>query len=142
MFERIKNLFSKKITLYVVLNQVEDSEETSIEYVVSNMRELVEYIDKKILMSHYDHFKLWCDLHNCKVGDPKKQEEYLVNILTSMDDEEKKKYIFPIKKISYDKQTVAAAIRMLNCCEPLNCSFELPIEKEYFNILFEEEKRG
>ena len=138
--DKIKNLFSKKFKFYLVCEADNDE---SIVCVCSTVNEIGEFINSKILVDHFDHYKSWCELKNIDFNDITSKRTYLINYFNNSSEETLDKYNYIIKKINYDKNTVAAVLRILHGYVPLGCSYETPEEVQTeLDIVAEREKLG
>ena len=138
LIDKIKNLFSKKFEFYLVCEADNDE---SIVCVCSTVKEIGEFINSKILVDHFDHYKRWCELKNIDFNDITSKRSYLINYFNNSSEETLDKYSYIIKKINYDKATVAAVLRILHGYIPLGCSYESPEEVQTeLDIVAEREK--
>ena len=135
MFNRIKNLFRKKVYLYLVYKNEDDS---SLVTVLEKEYQIDEFIHRNILVHNYKHFKAWCDLRQLDYTKLESENAYVNNFLDTATEEDLKKYTYIIKKVYYTKTALASILRMFNGCFPLGCSYETEVEVAYVNVLFEE----
>ena len=135
MFERIKNLFRKKVYLYLVYKNEDDN---SLVTVLEKEYQIDEFIHRNILIHNYKHFKAWCDLRKMDYTKIESENAYINNFLNTATEEDLKKYTYVIKKAYYTKTALASILRMFNGCFPLGCSYETEVEVDYANFLFEE----
>lgn len=135
MFERIKNLFRKKVYLYLVYKNEDDS---SLVTVLEKEYQINEFINRNILVHNYKHFKAWCELRKIDYTKVESENAYIDNFFNTATEEDLKKYTYIIKKAYYTKTALASILRMFNGCFPLGCSYETEVEIAYANVLFEE----
>lgn len=135
MFERIKNLFRKKVGLYLIYK---DENENSLISVVEKKQQVDEFIRRTILVYHYKHFKAWCKLKNIDYTDPLSENAYIDNFIITSDEETLNQYTYIVKKAYYTKASIASILRMFNNCLPLGCSYETNAENVYANLLYDQ----
>lgn len=140
LIEKIKKVFSKKFIFYLVCDT--DKDETIL-CVCNKLKEISEFVNTKILVDHFDHYKSWCELKQLDINNMDSKREYLINYITNSPEGALTKYNYIIKKIDYDKDSISAVLRILHGYIPLGCSYELPNEVETeLEILNEREKLG
>ena len=133
MFERIKNLFRKKICLYLIYK---NKDENSLVSVVEKKEQVDEFIRRSILVYNYTHFKSWCKLREIDYRNPISENYYINNFIETSDKETLSQYNCVVKKAYYTKSSIAAILRMFNSCIPMGCSYETNIEDVYANLLY------
>lgn len=133
MFERIKNIFRKKICLYLIYK---NEDENSLVSVVEKKEDVDEFIRRSILIYHYKHFKAWCKLRNIDYRNPVSENYYISNFIETADEETLNQYTYVIKKAYYTRSSIAAILRMFNSCLPMGCSYETSAEDTYANLLY------
>lgn len=124
------------IALYLVLPHDIDETPNKIIYTVSdNKKDCIKYINNLLMIRHKPHYSQWCLLHNEKVGNSS-WDKYveLGNVL----DTEFNNFI--IKKIGYNKKTIASILRMFNRCVPIG-GYESEEETMLFLNSIPEDKR-
>lgn len=128
------NIFKRnKITLYFVFKDIKDTIPVTI---LNKLSDIDEYINRRILVDNYTHFKLWCELHNYNPEDKSAMEEYIQSILSGLTIDDLKQYDFVVKKAVYDPNRLSSLLRMFYSCVPVGCSWEQPSEVIYTNILY------
>ncbi len=130
---------NKLFNFYAVVDYVPDESDdcTNIEelpyYTISiNKDDCYEYIDKKEKFDNATHYNGWCFIHKYKKDSPKTWEKYKSIVL-----ENAQRY--SVIKVNYSLKNLSVALRMLNNCVPIGCSYESPVEVEFFNMIKEEE---
>lgn len=135
MFERIKNLFRKKVYLYLVYKS-EDA--NSLVTVLEKEYQINEFINRNIIVHNYNHFKAWCKLREMDYTKIESENAYIDNFLDTATEESLNKYTYIVKKVYYTKTALASILRMFNGCLPLGCSYETEVEDVYAKVLVEE----
>ena len=138
MFERIKNLFRKKVYLYLVYKREDDN---SLVTVLERKDQIDEFISRNILIHNYKHFKAWCGLRKMDYTKAESENAYINNFLNTATEEDLDKYTYIIRKAYYTKTALASILRMFNGCFPLGCSYETEAEVVYANVLFKEAEK-
>ena len=90
--------------------------------------EALEYFNTLLRAKHFDDFKLWCNVKNHDVTEPDIWYDYYDECIS---DEETRQY--SINKVYFTLDSIASIIRVMNKCQPLNCSFETAFEKVCFD---------
>ena len=132
MFDRIKNLFRRKMYLYLIY---ENEDKDSLVTVLERKEQIKEFVDKNILAHNYKHFKAWCDLRQLDYTKEESENAYINNFLDAATEEDLDKYTYIIKKAYYTKTALASILRMFNGCVPLGCSYETEVEQLYIDAL-------
>lgn len=135
MFERFKNIFRKKICLYLIYR---NEDENSLVSIVENKEQVAEFIRRSILIYHYKHFKAWCKLRRMDYRSPVSENNYIDNFIETSDEESLSQYTYVIKKAYYTRSSIAAVLRMFNSCLPMGCSYETSAEDMYANLLYDQ----
>lgn len=107
-------MFRKLFKVYVIYK---DNSQEKVLCVCTKKREVTEFIRKYYLVTHFEHFKSWCELHNYNV---KSQEATNAYIDISASDS----FTFPVIAYWYDVNSLAGLLRMINNYVPVGCSFE------------------
>ena len=123
-------MFKKLFKVYVIYK---DDSQQRILCVCTKKREITEFIRKYYLISHFEHFKSWCELHNYDVKSLEAENAY-INI--SVNDSFK----FPVVTYLYDVNSLAGLLRMINNYTPVGCSFET--DADWQNALARYEELG
>lgn len=125
----------KLFNFYAVIDNVQDEcvniDELSYYTVSVNEKDCYEYIDRKEKLDNASHYNSWCYIHKYNKDAPKTWNIYKSVVL-----ENEKKYC--VIKIAYSLNNLSVALRMLNNCVPIGCSYESPVEVEFFNAIEEE----
>lgn len=95
--------------------------------------DLYEYLKKFLILEHFDHYKAWCEIRKLDVNSSDAENEYNKNCI---DKSEYADYL--ISKLTYRDIDIATILRMFGNCIPLNCTFEHPVESDYFISKMEE----
>ena len=128
-----RDLFKKKIPLYLVYkNENPDSLVT----VLSDKKQINEFIDKMIIVDNWEHYKMWCELRKLNYKDISVQYSYIDNYINTNPEEAQSKYSFIVKKTIYTTEAMSSILRMFNGCVPIGCSYENPFEFTYANLLY------
>lgn len=128
-----KQLFCKKIPLYLIYRNEDPS---SLVTVLSDKKQIDEFINRMIIVDNWDHFKMWCDLRNLDYKSTESQYSYIANYIETNTEEAESKYTFIVKKTLYTKEALASILRMFNGCVPVGCSYENPVEATYANLIY------
>lgn len=107
-------MFKKLFKVYVIYK---DNSQEKVLCVCTKKREVTEFIRRYYLVTHFEHFKSWCELHNYDV---KSQEAANAYIDISASDS----FMFPVIAYWYDVNSLAGLLRMINNYTPVGCSFE------------------
>lgn len=89
-----------------------------------------EYKLALLRFRYEEHFEIWCNLRSL---DKNNKSVWLYYYETCVDNADKEDLV--IIKIKYKLDKIAAIIRMFIRCVPLDCSFDIDVEKEYFTAL-------
>lgn len=128
-----KNLFKKKITLYLIYK---DDKCNELLTVVSSKKQINEFIDRMIIVDNWEHYMLWCDLKSIDYKDVSNHKKYIDNYIITNPEEVNSKYSFVIQKVIYTKDLFASILRMFNGCTPIGCSYENTCELTYITELY------
>ena len=93
--------------------------------VVPKKKDAKEYIKKKYIIDHFDHYESWCTLRSLDDESPESENMYFEE--TAADD------IFDEYSVAtayYNKRRLAAALRLSACMLPVGASYEEPFELE------------
>lgn len=104
--------------------------------ILNKLSDIDEYINRRILVDNYTHFRPWCELHNRNPEDKSVMKEYIQSILSGLTPDDLKQYDFVVKTAVYDANRLSSILRMFYSCVPLGCSWEQPSEVIYTNILY------
>ena len=118
----------KKISLYAIAKCPSTaSNEEFLNHLctfVSRKKDINEYITCKIFVENYGHYKQWMEIHYPgKEMDEENKLEYLHDVVGEDAFKE-----YGVKKITYNRDGLAAAFRLLNKCIPVGTSYETPAE--------------
>lgn len=103
----------------------------SICAVVPKKKDAKEYIKKKYIIDHFDHYASWCALRSLDDESPAAEDKYFDETADdSLFDE------YSIATARYDKRRLAAALRVSACLLPVGASYEEPFELELSEKLF------
>lgn len=103
----------------------------SICAVVPKKKDAKEYIKKKYIIDHFDHYESWCALRSLDDEAPENEDKYFDETADdSLFDE------YSIATAYYDKRRLAAALRVSACMLPVGASYEEPFELELSEKLF------
>lgn len=121
----------KKIKLYVIskcpLGSTDDEFRNNIVTFVTEKKQVIEYVNKRLIVDHYDHYKQWCEVHNLDICNPDAENEYLKTVGATWDD-----YCqYTFKKFIYNLNEIASIFRITNKCSPVGTSYETAAEIEY-----------
>ena len=122
----------KKISLYVISkSSIEATDEEFRQNIVTfvpKKNQILEYINKKLIVNHYDHYKQWCNL-NALVDTVEAEKEYIKTCGKTWDDYAQ----YTFKKFTYTIDEIASIFRIMNKCIPVGASYETNSEIEYMN---------
>lgn len=138
MFDKIKNLFKKRVYLYLVYR---NENENSLVTVLEKKEQINEFVNRNIIVENFNHFKLWCELRNMDYTQVESENAYINNFLTTSNEEDLNKYSYIIKKVYYSRKAIASILRMFNGCFPLGCSYETHAEEAYLDLMYKEAKK-
>ena len=128
----------KKIDLYFISKcketaSVEEFNE-NICSVVSNKKQITEYILNSTITKHKAHYISWLKNHNLANND--KSKSIYVTLL--LEDSTQDLESFCVKKQTYNAETIAETFRIYMKCAPVGCSYESEDERNYY-LWFSEE---
>ena len=92
--------------------------------VVSDKKSAIEYIQRKLVMDHLDHFKQWVNLHGFSSIDS--QQAFELYIKTVLEPEDLA--VYSLGKIMYTDDELSSILRITMGCDPVGCSYETPAE--------------
>lgn len=115
------NIFKRKIKLYLVFSQSNPEELVTI---LTKKSDIDEYIERRILLDNYEHYKMWCELKGLDINSLENEKEYVYNHIEYSDDEEINKYTFCMRKVYYSIDNIASSLRMFYNCIPVGCTYE------------------
>ena len=99
--------------------------------VVPKKKDAKEYIKKKYIIDHFDHYESWCALRSLDDEVSENEDKYFDETADdSLFDE------YSIATAYYDKRRLAAALRVSACMLPVGASYEEPFELELSEKLF------
>lgn len=90
--------------------------------VVVNKKQALEYIQRRYICEHTEHFKQWCSLHNTTENTA--ENDYIEQVV-GWDELTRKYSISPIK---LDKNKLAMCVRMSMYMTPVGASYESDAE--------------
>ena len=99
--------------------------------VVPKKKDAKEYVKKKYIIDHFEHYESWCALRALD-GESLESEDAYFEETTDED-------IFDEYSIAagyYNKRRIAAALRLSACMLPVGASYEEPFELEVQEKLF------
>lgn len=103
----------------------------SICAVVPKKKDAKEYIKKKYIIDHFDHYESWCALRSLDDEALESEDTYFDETADdSLFDE------YSVATAYYDKRRLAAALRVSACMLPVGASYEEPFELELSEKLF------
>lgn len=118
-----------KVKLFVVSHSpVGCSEEIfnkNICAVVPKKKDAREYIKKKYVIDHFDHYESWCALRALDDESLESENAYFEEIAADDVFDE-----YSVATGYYDKRRIAAALRLSACMLPVGASYEEPFELE------------
>lgn len=123
-------LHNKKITLFAVY----DKKENPTKFITLTLykKEADEFIYNLLRISHFEHFKSWCEIRNLDVNDDSSWSKYLCNCLSI---EDINRYV--IHKVIYKLGDVVSIMRMFGGCIPIGCSFDTECEQNRLDYILE-----
>ena len=128
-----KHLFCKKIPLYFVYR---NENPASLVTVLTDKKQIDEFIDRMIIVDNWAHFKMWCNLRKLDYKNLENQYAYIDNYIAANPEEAESNYTFIVRKTLYTKEALASILRMFNGCVPIGCSYENPVEVTYANLIY------
>lgn len=143
----------KKIKLYAIstapVTATDEEFRKNIVTFVKTKPDILEYVNKKLIVDHYDHYKSWCRFHNLNEESLEAQIAYLDKVGHTWEDTSK----YSFKRYVYSIDEIASIFRIVNKCPPVGASYETDTEIEYMrnylmyyqqfmDILNKKEKEG
>lgn len=123
----------KKISLYVIskapLKSSDEEFRKNIVTFVVKKNQILEYINKKLIVNHYDHYKQWCELQKLNENTAEAEAAYIK--MCGQNWSEYGQYTF--KKFTYTINEIASIFRIMNKCVPVGATYETNSEVEYMN---------
>lgn len=123
----------KKIALYAIskapLGSNDSEFRANIVTFVVKKNQIAEYINKKLIVSHYDHYKQWCELNSLKEDSEQAESAYIKTCGPNWC--EYNEYTF--RRFVYNIDELASLFRIMNKCAPVGTSYETDAEIEYMD---------
>ena len=100
--------------------------------VLSNKKDLKEFVYRYLVITNYEHYQSWCELKSYDKEDFKNYTKYV----NSCHVDEVKDFI--AYKHIFKRDALAAILRMFNRCFPVGSSYETKTEVDYMNSIAEQ----
>lgn len=96
--------------------------------VATTYEEALEYIRTCLILSHFTHYKNWCEIHGHTQDTEKLRTDY---ILTTLDMSNPANQ-FSVIKVAYSHADIGILLRSALHCIPIGCSYDDPLERHSF----------
>ena len=131
MFNFLKR--KKKVFVYLVY---ENEKEDSLVTILSKQEQIGEFIDRMVILDHWNHYVAWCKLRELNYKDIESEQAYIENFYKIATQEDKQNYTYIVKRVAYNTDAIASILRMFNGCVPIGCSYEFKGEFTYANMVY------
>ena len=129
----------RKITLYAISKcPINSSDEDFIKNLctlVSNKKDISEYLLNKVIIDNWSHYCRWVELHYADREDDFEKRRKYINVVLEGPKAFKD---YCIKKQQYTPDRIASIFRIINHCVPVGASYEKDNEVEALNQFFQE----
>lgn len=131
MFNFLKK--KEKVFVYLVFK---NEQEDSLVTILSKQGQIKEFIDKMVIIDHWDHYVAWCKLRELNYKDIESEQAYIENFYKTATQEDMQNYTYIVKRAAYNTDAIASILRMFNGCVPIGCSYEFKGELAYASMIY------
>ena len=124
--------FAPKVIMWAVIDNEKPDEPVTF---TATRHDAVVALDQYLYLKHYAHFRLWCQVHDCKIDHGPNWVRYSKAVIEG-EFREGDAPLYTIIKVDYDPNVIASLLRSYNRCIPMGCPFDTDEELDDYSAYF------